>query len=453
MLDPKFIRENTQKVRDAIKNKGVAPDKADLDKWLALDEMRSGFISEIESTNQRRNEIAKELSSGDRSEEKITEGRSLKEKEQELREKLVEVEAEWNSIAAWFPNIMFPDVKIGKDDTDNPEIYAWIPGEGELSKDKLGLNMDSGKYFPTQLLHSDEEFEPKHHVDLLEALGMADFAQGAKVAGTRFAYILGDIVKLQYALQNFMLNHLYTKGFTPIVPPLLVKEKVLFGTSHFPEGRDQVYEVSTDYLEEKEPLFLVGSSEPSNFAFAMEKTFKKSELPLKMVAVTPCFRSEVGSWGKDVRGLKRVHQFDKLEMDIVCTPEQSEEIYNELLEINKWLLQELKLPFHIVEKCTGDSGYNASARQADPEVWLPGQKTFMEVGTDTNATDFQARRMNIKFIDENGEKRLCHTVNDTGIPFGRMIIAIVENYQQKDGSIKVPEVLVQMMGKDFIGKK
>ncbi len=452
MLDPKFIRENIDKVRTTIQNKGVDRQKANLDKWLELDERRSITLTEVESINRRRNEIAKALSSGQRSEELIAEGRSLKEKEQQLREQLNTLEQDWNTIAAWFPNIMFEDVKVGKDDTENNEIYAWIPIEGELSAEKLGVNMDCAKYMPQNLIHTDEKFEPRHHIDLLEALGMADFEQGAKIAGSRFVYIMGDIVRLQYALQNFMMNHLYTKGFTPIIPPLLVKEKVLFGTSHFPEGRDQVYEVSTDYLEEKEPLFLVGSSEPSNFAFAMGKTFKKEELPLKMVAITPCFRSEVGSWGKDVRGLKRVHQFDKLEMDIVCIPEQSVEIYEELLDINKWLLQQLQLPFHIVEKCSGDSGYNASARQADPEVWLPGQKTFMEVGTDTNATDFQARRMNIKFIDTNGEKRLVHTVNDTGIPFGRMLIAILENYQQKDGSIKVPEVLIPFFGKEYIGK-
>ena len=453
MLDTKFIRENTEKVRNAIKNKGVSPEKADLDKWIALDKLRTSVITEIETVNRRRNEIAKELSSGNRDEKLIQEGRELKEKEQELRKNLVKIESEWNSIASWFPNIPFDDVKVGKDHTENKEIYAWIPGQGELSKDKLGVNVDSGKYMPTKLLHSEEEFEPKHHLDILEMHGWSDFKQGAKIAGTRFTYLVGDIVKLQFAIQNWLLAHLYTKGFTPIVPPLLVKEKVLFGTSHFPEGRDQVYEISTDYLEEKEPLFLVGSSEPSNFAFAMDKVFKEEELPLKMVAITPCFRSEVGSWGKDVRGLKRVHQFDKLEMDVVCTPEQSSDIYNELLSVNHWVLQSLKLPYHIVEKCTGDSGYNASARQADPEVWLPGQKEFMEVGTNTNTTDFQARRMNIKVIGKDGNKRFAHTVNDTGVALGRILIAIIDNYQQKDGSVKVPEVLIPFVGQEYLGRK
>lgn len=452
MLDPKFIRENPEKLKEIIKNKGTNQEKANVDRWLELDKARAEIVSEIATTNQKRNEIAKELSSGNITEELKTEGRKLKEKEQELQGRLAPIETEWNEIASWFPNIPFENITIGNDDLDNPEIFAWRPDTGEIEKSKLGKGYDAAKYMPENLLHTEEDFEPKHHLDLLESLGMVDMAQGAKVAGTRFVYLMGDIVKLQFALQNYILQHLYSKGFTPIIPPLLVKEEILFGTSHFPEGRDQVYEIKTEYLEEEKSLFLVGSSEPSNFGFGMDKTFHEAELPLKMVAITPCFRSEVGSWGKDVRGLKRVHQFDKLEMDVICTENQSDEIYAELLDVNHWLLQTLKLPYHVVEKCTGDSGYAASARQADPEVWLPGQKTFMEVGTDTNTTDFQARRLNIKYVTPNGEKRLAHTVNDTGAAMGRMIIAIVENYQQKDGSIKIPEVLVPFMGKEFIGK-
>lgn len=453
MLDPKFIRENPEKVKEIVKNKGTDPNKANVDKWLELDEKRTELQQELQAIYQVRNEIAENLKDASkRTPELIARGKELKEKTAPLEEKLAFIEREWNEIAAWFPNIPFPDIKIGKDDTENPEIFAWRPDTGEIPKDKLGLDKDSAIYMPEKLLFADKDFEPKHHLDILEIHGMADLAQGAKIAGTRFPYILGDIVKLQYALQNYMLTYLYTKGFTPIVPPLLVKEKVLFGTSHFPEQRDQVYEVNSEYLEEKEPLFLVGSAEPSNFAFALDKVFTEEDLPLRLVAITPCFRTEVGSWGKDVRGLKRVHQFDKLEMDVICTPEQSDAVYNELLGINHWLLQSLKLPYHIVEKCTGDSGYAASARQADPEVWLPGQKTFMEVGTDTNTTDYQARRMNIKFIDKTQKKRLCHTVNDTGIAFGRMLAAIIENYQQSDGSIKVPDVLIPFMGQEFIGK-
>ncbi len=452
MLDQKFIREKPEKVKELITNKGTDTQKADVDKWLALDEIRSELTQEIELINQRRNVLAKKLSSGTITEELKNEGRQLKEKEQELRERLLSVEQERDEIGSWFPNVPFPDIQIGKDDTENPVIFAWRPDTGEIPQDKLGKGFDTAEHMPEKLLHADKDFEPRHHQDILEALGMTDFQQGAKIAGTRFTYLRGDIVKLQRAIHDYVLDRLYEKGFVPVVPPLLVKEKVLFGTSHFPEGRDQVYEVSTQYLEEKEPLYLVGSSEPSNFALYFDKTITKEELPIKMVAITPCFRSEVGSWGKDVRGLKRLHQFEKLEMDVVCAPEQSEAVYEELLEINHWLHQTLQLPYHVVEKCTGDSGYAASARQADPEVWLPGQKDFMETGTNTNATDFQARRMNIKYIDKQGNKGLCHTVNDTGVP-DRMLIAIIENYQQSDGSIKIPDVLVPYMKKEYIGKK
>lgn len=452
MIDINYIRNNPEKVKEIIKLRKVNPQKADVDRLLSLDRQRNEILSEISTVNQERNKIANILSTK-KDETLVERGKVLKKEEQELSKALEIIEKEWFEILSWIPNIPLEGVKIGKDDTENTEIYAWTPRLGELGKDQIGGYMDSAKYMPKTPPHSDKEFKGKHHLDLLEELGLCDFKQGAKVSGARFTYLIGDIVKLQFALQNFILEELYKRGFTPINPPLLVKERVLFGTSHFPEGRDQAYEIKSDYLEEKESLFLVGSSEPPNFAYAMDKILNEDELPLKLVASTVCFRTEVGSWGRDTRGLKRMHQFDKLELDVICTPEQSEKIYDELLDINKWLLKNLELPFHIIEKCTGDMGYSASAKQADVEVWLPGQQTFMEVGTNTNTTDYQARRLNIKYRKKiNGEKEYCHTVNDTGIAFGRMIIAIVENYQQKDGSIKIPKALVKYMGKEYITK-
>jgi seryl-tRNA synthetase len=453
MLDSKFIRENPERLKEIIINKGTNKEKADVDKWLELDKRKMQLIQRIEEINKERNAIAKELSSGNLTEELKAKGRSLKEEEQKLRAEMEPVEKQAFEIASWFPNIPAPDVHVGKNDEENPEIFAWRPDTGEIPKEKLGKGYDAAQYMPEKLLHADKDFTPRHHQDILENLQLADFAQGAKVSGTRFVYLVGEIVKLQYAIQNYLLNYLYAKNFIPVIPPLMVREEALFGTSHFPEGRDQVYEIKQEYLEEQKPLFLVGSSEPSNFAYFMDKTVKEEELPFKMVAITPCFRSEVGSWGKDVRGLKRVHQFDKLEMDVVCTPDQSDALYKELMDINHWFLQSLKLPYHIVEKCTGDSGYAAAARQADPEVWLPGQKAFMEVMTDTNTTDFQARRLNIKYTTKDGDKRLCHTLNDTGAALGRILVAIIENYQQSDGSVKIPEVLVPYTGFDKIGPK
>ena len=229
-----------------------------------------------------------------------------------------------------------------------------------------------------------------------------------------------------------------------------VKEKVLYGTSHFPEGRDQVYKIENTNVEDKQDLFLVGSSEPPLFAYGMDKIFNEKDLPYKMTAYTSCFRSEVGSWGKDVKGIKRVHQFDKLEIDVICKPNQADAIFEELLEINSWFLQELKLPYHQILKCSGDSGYAASYKQVDTEVWLPSQNEFIEVGTDTNAGNFQARRLNIKFEDEKGKKQLVNTVNDTGCPMGRMLISILDNYQKADGSVEVPQVLRSFVGKDII---
>ncbi len=185
----------------------------------------------------------------------------------------------------------------------------------------------------------------------------------------------------------------------------------------------------------------------------MDRIIDKNKLPFKLFAYAPAFRSEAGSWGKDTKGIKRMHQFDKIEMNSICTPEQSEEIFNEFLSINEWLLQTLELPYQLAQKCTGDAGYLASAMQIDPEVWCPGQNSFMEVMTDTNATDYQARRLNIKYRDEDGNVKLVHTVNDTGVAMGRILISIIENYQQRDGSIKVPTALCELMGKEYIKKR
>jgi len=185
----------------------------------------------------------------------------------------------------------------------------------------------------------------------------------------------------------------------------------------------------------------------------MDRTLQEAELPIRLFASTPCFRSEAGSWGKDVKGIKRVHQFDKIEMNALCTAEQSEAIYEELRGHNEWLLQTLELPYHLVDKCTGDAGYLASHRQRDAEVWLPGSRQFMEVMTDTNTTDYQARRLNIRYRAGEGGMRFVHTVNDTGCALGRMLIAVIENYQQRDGSIKVPAALRPMLGTDYLGRQ
>lgn len=440
MLDIRFIRENAEKVKQNILNRQVDPKKADVDRLLLLDARKVELEKEIEKLRAGRNKLAKEHLAG--IEEK---GRKFKEGLKVLEEELAAVALDWQKIMDWVPNMLADDVPVGDSENDNLEIKAWTPEDGAFPKEKLGLKDFSKKWMPTL------PFAGRDHVELGKILDVIDVEQSAKTSGSRFAYLKDDLAVLQYALFDLLFKKLITDcKFHPMIVPLLVREKVLYGTSHFPEGRDQVYKIENFNVEEKNDLFLVGSSEPSLFAYGMDRVFALSDLPYKMCAYSSCFRSEVGSWGKDVRGIKRVHQFDKLEIDVICRPDNSNEVFNELLEINEWFYQTLKLPYHLIIKCSGDSGYAASHRQVDTEVWLPSQKEFIEVGTDTNTTDFQARRLNIKFQDEDGHKKFVHTVNDTGCPMGRVLIAILDNCQNSDGSVTVPEVLQQYVGKEKI---
>ena len=451
MLDPKTIRENPDYVKKIIASGRSKAEKANIDRWLELDGERHKLIQEAEVLRAERNTLSNVKGKPDP--ETVERVKKLKIDLQTLEEALSKVETEWQTILDWVPNMPVSEesMPFGKGEEDNVILKVWVPEKGYLDiKDK---DVFDKSVMPERSVHWDDALkEPKHHLDLGQALGVIDTEQAAKVAGSRFAYITGELAMLQYALQRYLFDELLRRGFQPFYPPLMVRDKVLYGTSHFPEQRDQVYQIKGDYVEEGMELNLVGSAEPTNFAYFMDRPLTEEQLPWKVFAYTPCFRSEVGSWGKDVRGIKRVHQFDKLEMNVVCTPHQSEAIFAELLGINEWLWQSLDIPYQLVLKCTGDAGYHASAHQIDPEGWLPGQKEFMELGTDTNTTDFQARRFNIKYKGADGQKYFCHTVNDTCAAMGRALIAIMDNYQQSDGTIKVPQVLRAYMGKDFIGK-
>jgi seryl-tRNA synthetase len=446
MIDARQARQNPDLVKQNVILRKVDPARADVDKWLQLDERRREIQTLLNGLNGERKRVA-DLGRSDPNAARAA-GQELREQSRALESELDEVTAAYNAIMQWFPNFIDPQMPRGKGEEDNIEECAWVPGTGYLAHDKLGRANDSAQYMPQAPLHADgATFEPMHYAELGELLGGIDNIQGGKVSGSRFAYLLGDIALMQYAIQRVLADELVRRGYSPIIPPLMVKERSLFGTSHFPEGRDQVYEIKTDNVEESQPLFLVGSSEPSNFSYFMDRIMEPERLPIKVFAATTCFRSEVGSWGKDVRGIKRVHQFDKVEMNVVCTEDQSVEIYEELRSINEWLLQQFELPYRIVDKCTGDAGYLATYRQRDVEVWLSGLCEYMEVMTDTNTTDYQARRLNIRYRAEGGP-RFCHTVNDTGCAMGRMIIAILDNYQQPGGWVKLPAVLAAIMGKD-----
>ena len=448
MIDVREIRKDPDALRRVIGLRKVDPQKADVDRWLELDGKRRTLQQEIDALNSKKKELAQlGRTDPDAARQK---GQELREQGRQFEQQMDEITREWQAILHWFPNWPHPDMPHGEGEEDNIEENAWVPGQGYLDVGQLGKGERCAAAMPKELIHADEAgFEPLHHADLGGPLGV-DTLQAAKVSGSRFAYIRGDMALMQYGLIQLLSNELLRRGYEMIIPPLLVRERSLYGTSHFPEGRDQVYAITRDNVEEGAELFLVGSSEPTNFSYFMDTVLKEEELPVRVFAQTACFRSEAGSWGKDVKGIKRVHQFDKIEMNVVCTPQQSEAMYAEFGEINEWLLQQLELPYRVVEKCTGDAGYLASHRQRDMEVWLTGSQEFMEVMTDTNTTDYQARRMSIRYRGNKGGPQFCHTVNDTGCAMGRMLIAIMDNYQQKDGAVKVPAALREVMGKECV---
>ncbi len=446
MLDIKFIRDNPELVKKNIIDRRVDPQKADIDKLLEIDAKRGKLLIEVESVRSQRNSLNNQLkNSAGRTSQNITQSKKLKTQLDTLEAEYSQQDNIWQEIMDWIPNMLASDVPVGKGEEDNPEIKAWAPKDGYFSKDKLGLKDFSKSWMPKL------GFSGSHHADLGKKLDIIDTDQSSVVSGSRFYYLKNQAVLLQWAIFDLLKDKLLKEGFTPMVVPLLVRAEALYGSSHFPGDADQVYKLENKYIEENKDLYLVGSSEPSLFAYYMNKTLDYRQLPQKFFAVTSCFRSEVGSWGKDVRGIKRVHQFDKLEMDTLTTPEKSSEMQEYLLSLNEWLLQQLQLPYHVILMCSGDAGYFATAKKYDFEVWLPASGEFMELGSNTDAHEFQARRYNTRFIDASGKRRYVHNVNDTGIT-ARAIIAILDNYQNADGSVTIPEVLRPYMGTDKIEK-
>ncbi len=465
MLDLQFVRHHIDEVKENVKNRKAV---ADVDEILRLDDQRLALVQAIDGQRQELKASSKQKPDAEIIARLRSLGDDIKQQEAQLRE----VEASLQTAAALLPNMSSPDMPIGQGEADNVELRVWIDGQGYIEEKLLGTN-DEVKYRDlltdqrpaSSVQRPDEDpqprdlatLQPQHHLDIGQNLGIIDMAQAAKTSGTRFGYLLDGAALLENALVQLLSEKLLAHDFMWVDPPLLVKERVLFGTSHFPEGRDQVYQIAKDNIEEGQELFLVGSSEPSLFAFGMDRVFEVDELPLKLFAVTPCFRSEVGSWGKDVRGIKRVHQFTKLEMDVICPPDMSAEIFEELVGYNEWMLQQLGLTYRVISKNTGDCGYLATHKQYDVEVWMPSQQEFMETMTDTNATEFQARRLNIRYeaARQRGgkmanEREYVHTVNDTGGALGRLVAAILDKYQQADGSVIVPEVLRRWVGREVL---
>ena len=410
MLDINFIRENVDLVKKGIGNKGFEPSL--IDKVLELDEKRRSLLLEIEQLRAKRNRIAKEKKPSEEA-KKLKE--DLKDKEPELEK----VQAEYKETLFKIPNLPSEKAPVGGSEKENVEIRKW------------------GN--PTKFA-----FEAKDHLEIGKKLGILDFETGAKVTGSQFLFLYGDGVLLELALTNFVLDKLAKKGYLPVMTPDLAKSRYYLGTGYSPKGQE-----AQTYTIDGTDLGLIATAEVTLAGAHADEIIPEGKLPLKYVGYSHCFRQEAGAYGKYSKGLYRVHQFTKTEMFIYCKPEDSEKFHEEILNMEEEIFQDLEIPYRVVEMCTGDLGAMAS-RKFDIEAWMPGRKDYGEVTSTSNVTDYQARNLNIKFRRDIGETEYVHMLNGTAIVMSRVPLAILENFQQEDGSVKIPEVLQKWMGKEKI---
>lgn len=431
MLDIKFIKENANQIKKAAQDKKI---DVDIDRLLTINEERVKLITEIQEIKTEQNKFSKTKPDSST----IENLKVLKSKIATLKEKLDSIEEEYLDLMAKVPTIPSPDVPFGKDDSENIEIFKW------------------GK--PTKF-----DFKPKSHIELAEDLDLIDFTRGSKVAGYRGYYVKNEAVMLQMGLMMYALDKLIKKGFTPVIPPTLVKEFVLFGSGYFSSRKynpevDEVYKIeneqdkNADGTLSKESKFLVGTAEPSILAYYSDEILEKKDLPMKICGFSQCYRSEIGSYGKNTKGIYRVHEFMKIEQVAITSTdiEEAEKVHQELRDVAKEIHEDLKIPYRELIICTGDLGAG-KYKQYDIEAWIPSMNSYGETGSASNFLDWQSRRLNVKYRDKN-TTNYVYMLNSTAVPSPRMLIAIMENYQQKDGTILVPEVLKQYVGKEIIKK-
>ena len=425
MLDIKFIRENLDLVKKNIKNRNMA---ADADLAVSLYDEKNSLQQEIDSLRQKRNTNASLMKGKLSAEERavlIEEGKAVKEKISELEKLFAEKEADYNKAMLEIPNMAHPAVPVGKEDKDNTEIK------------KVGK-------IPSF------NFKPKDHVELGEALDLVDFETAAKVSGPKFYYLKNDMVILEFALIRYTLDILRKKGFILIETPDIAKEEVAAGIGFNPRGEE-----SNIYTVEGTGACLIGTAEITLGGYYADKIFNKADLPIKMAGISHCFRREAGAAGKHSRGLYRVHQFTKIEMFVYCLPEESDSFHQYLLETEEEIFKGLDISYRVVDTCSGDLGASAY-RKFDIEAWMPGRENggdWGEVTSTSNCTDFQSRRLGIRYKADNGNK-FVHMLNGTAMALSRALICILENFQQEDGSVLIPEKLVPYTGFDRIsGRK
>lgn len=410
MLDIKALRENPEIIKKALKKKRVDP--VHIDNAVGLDKERRLLTKEIEELQAKRNKNSKLIPSLKDPEKKkvLTELQYVKERLAELEPKAKKIDAELEQLLAELPNPPLMSVPDGADERNNKVIEI------------------AGK--PPEF-----DFEPLDHMALGKNLDWIDTEASAAASGSRFYYLKNGAVMLEFTLAQFVLNKLIKKGFTPVIPPVLVKERAMFATGFFPADRNEIYHVNP----EDDDLYLAGTAEVPLCMMYADKIIPAAELPKRFVGFSTCFRREAGSYGKDTHGIMRVHQFDKLEMFSFANPEKSEEEHEFLLGIEKEIMADLGLHYRVVNICGGDLGAPA-AKKYDIEAWIPSQKRFRELTSCSNCTDFQARRANIRFKDEKGT-RFVHTLNGTALAMSRTILAIMENFQKKDGGVDMPKAL------------
>lgn len=438
MLDIQFIRDNREALTKAIEAKGLA---LDLEKLLALDEERRTLLQEVEELNSLKNDInvliQESKSDGERS-EVIAKGKEIKLKIEEREPLYLAVKSQFDALMVEVPNIISPDTPIGKNDDENVEVFKTA-------------------------LPEPFSFTPRTHIELGEMLDILDLEQGAKVSGYRGYYLKNEGALLAMAIVSYATAKLVQSGYTPMIPPTLVKGFSLFGTGYF-KGQefnpeiDEVYQVANHEVsegEKKEAKFLVGTAEPSLLAYYAGKTLIESELPIRVAGVSQCYRSEIGSYGKDTKGMYRVHEFQKVEQVVITRAdiEETNALQEEMVGLSEAMHRELGLSYRKLQICSGDMSAG-KYRAFDLEAWMPGLNRYGETGSASNFLDWQSRRLQIKYKEEStGERKHVYMLNNTALPVPRILIAILENYQQEDGSVVIPEVLRPYIGRDVIMPK
>ncbi|OGK16104.1 serine--tRNA ligase [Candidatus Roizmanbacteria bacterium RIFCSPLOWO2_02_FULL_37_19] len=416
MLSIDYIRQNKEKVIEAAKNKKR---EVDIDHLLELDDKRRSLISEVQTIRTKRNELS------DRNEkptkEKIEEGKNVKNQLKKIEDELKRIEEEYNDIMLHVPNVPLDEVPVGKDESSNVEIKKW--GEPRVF-----------------------DFEPKSHIELGESLNIVDFHKGSDVSGFRGYFLKNQLALIHMALLWYVFRKLTLKGYMPIIAPSIVKEFTLFGSGHFPWARkDDVYSLNDP------DSYLAGTAEVPTMAYHKDKVYEEKNLPLKFVAMSDCFRREAGAYGKDTKGLYRVHEFWKIEQVILAKNnlDEARVLHEELQQNCEEILQELELPYRVVLMCTGEMG-EPQVFKYDTETWMPSRNSYGETMSNSIMGDFQCRRLNIRYKTREGGKTFCYSLNNTALASPRILIALLENHQQKDGSILLPKVLHDVVGFDTI---